>query len=127
MGTCCDNIVSDTLLVNSFYYKGTDVDCPSDTPSPQYWLQYKSEYSAVWFTYEYYDITKEREVEICNEEVRLGEQRVLLSADVVHRLEFYIERFLRSLEVMPLISQGKKWYSTRHYVHVYIQTKVCYF
>lgn len=112
MGICSDNIVGDALLVNSLYCKGTDVDCPPDTSSPQYWLQYKSEYSAVWFSYEYYDITKEREVEICNEDVRLGEQRILLSADVVHRLQFYIERFLRSLEAMPLISQGKKWYST---------------
>ena len=50
-------------------------------------------------------------MEICNEDVRLGEQRILLSADVVHRLQFYIERFLRSLEAMPLISQGKKRYS----------------
>ena len=111
MGTPYSEVNTLPLLTNSFFDedKGTSVDmAPDATPTPKDWLQQRPEYVAVWFSYEYYDISPDREVEICDEVVKIGDQFIVMSPDVLHRVWFYIDGFLKSLEATPLFSKGMK-------------------
>ncbi len=81
---------------------------PEANVTPQEWLQPRDCYQAIWFSYEYYDKGPTREREECKENVIIGEQCFIVSPDVVHRIRFFVEHFLNSLDAAPLISQGRK-------------------
>ena len=81
---------------------------PEASVTPQEWLQPRECYQAVWFSYEYYDKGPTREREECKENVIIGEQCFIVTPDVVHRIRFFVEHFLNSLDAVPLISQGRK-------------------
>ena len=103
VGDVHDSVDLNSLLNGSFF-DGSSVDV---APTSDYWLQYKTEYSAVWFSYDYHDIDEEHKIETCFEKLVFGQHRLILTTDVLHRLEFYIKKnFLASLEATPLLSQG---------------------
>ena len=104
--TCITGVVSGTFFES---LEGTSVDATSgEGLSPKDWLQWKQQYQAAWFSYEYYDKKEpERREEECQEKVRIGEQNIVVSPDVVHRVWFFVNGFLKSLEAVPLVSQGK--------------------
>ena len=73
-------------------------------------------YTAVWFTYQYFDTGPSRLVEECTETLRLGHVTATLSPDVLHRLKHFIQAFGKSLAANRRFSEGKthaRW--ARHY------------
>ena len=107
-------VIADTakVLINTFFQTSPVSLDSSDSsekkaiqPTPEEWLQHKDHYKAVWFSYEYYDKTLSRE-EGCEERIIVGEQCLLLSPDVLHRVWFFVDKFLTSLEAVPLFSKG---------------------
>ena len=102
------------ILQNTFFKElvaegSTNTEAvPKANVTPQEWLQPRECYQAVWFSYEYYDKGLTIEREECRENVVIGEQCFIVTPDVVHRIRFFVEHFLNSLDAVPLISQGRK-------------------
>lgn len=63
-------------------------------------------FKAVWFTYDYHDVSPTASVEECTETLQVGVVNAAVSPDVVHRLELYLLSFKNSLEATPLVSTG---------------------
>lgn len=63
-------------------------------------------YKAVWFTYDYHNVGPVCSVEECAESLRVGPIRGVLSPDVIHRLELFVQAFWDSLKVTPSVSTG---------------------
>ena len=70
-------------------------------------LQPRGEFTAVWFTYEYYDVGPTRQVEELTEILNIGKINGTISPDVTHRLLHFSQAYSRSLEANPLFSEGK--------------------
>ena len=64
-------------------------------------------YTALWFTYQYFDTGPSRSMEECTETLRVGHVSVTLSPDVLHRLQHFIHAFGKSLEANPRFSEGE--------------------
>ena len=64
-------------------------------------------YSALWFTYQYFDTGPSRSMEECTETFRVGHVTATLSADVLHRLQHFIQAFGKSLEANRRFSEGE--------------------
>ena len=79
-------------------------------PLAEHLLAPRPEYTAVWFTYEYYDIGPKHAIEVCEERLELGEVALLLSPDVVHRLTHFSSTFNESVEACPLFTEGIQLY-----------------
>ena len=63
-------------------------------------------YTALWFTYQYFDTGPTRSMEECTETLRVGHVTTTLSSDVLHRLRHFIQAFGKSLEANPRFSEG---------------------
>lgn len=96
------NAALDSILEGTFFHLTTHWV----NPTPKEWLQRKDYYKGVWFSYEYYDKGPDRVEEICHEMIVLGEQGLIASPDVIHRVWFFIDKFMTSLEAVPLFSKG---------------------
>lgn len=83
------------------YSLSSDVD-PSRPPSPS------EAFKAVWFSYEYYDVSPGRQIEECTETLSIGRVKAAISPDVIHRLQHFYETFLQSQEANPKFSEGKQ-------------------
>ena len=75
-------------------------------PLAEHLLAAKPEYTALWFTYEYYDVGREHAIEECTERLLVGEIHALLSPDVVHRVTYFTSAYRESLKAYPLFSEG---------------------
>lgn len=64
-------------------------------------------YRALWFTYQYFDISAARSVEECTETLRVGHITASFSPDVLHRLQHFILALKRSIAANPRFSEGK--------------------
>ena len=64
-------------------------------------------YTALWFTYQYFDTGPSRSMEECTETLRVGHVTVTFSPDVLHRLQHFIHAFGKSLEANPRFSEGE--------------------
>ena len=64
-------------------------------------------YTALWFTYQYFDTGPSRSMEECTETLRVGHVTATLSPDVLHRLQHFIQAFGKSLEANPRFSEGE--------------------
>lgn len=64
-------------------------------------------YSALWFTYQYFDTGPSRLIEECTETLRVGHVTATLSPDVLHRLQHFIHAFGKSLEANRRFSEGE--------------------
>ena len=64
-------------------------------------------YSALWFTYQFFDTGPSRSAEECTEALRIGQVTSTLCPDVLHRLQHFILAFGKSLEANPRFSGGK--------------------
>ena len=65
-------------------------------------------FKAVWFTYEYYDVSPSRQIEECTGTLNIGRVKAAISPDVIHRLQHFYEAFLQSQEANPKFSEGKQ-------------------
>ena len=75
-------------------------------PEHDAYLSRRDAYTGVWFSYVDLDVTREREIEECNQRLLIGKTELFLSLDVVHRLLHFIQGFVSSLEAHPLLSTG---------------------
>lgn len=64
-------------------------------------------YTALWFTYQYFDTGPSRSMEECTETFRVGHVTATLSPDVLHRLQHFIHAFGKSLEANRRFSEGE--------------------
>ena len=87
-------------------------------PNPLRLLESRAEvFTAAWLTYEYYDIGPIRKMEECTEILQLGRAEVIVSLDVVHRLQHFYRAYSRSLEANPLFSEGNLFYKRHELVN----------
>lgn len=103
LGGSSDSATIDRVLEGTFFQS---VSSQWVNPTPEQWLQRKDYYKGMWFSYEYYDKGPDRVEEVCHECVVLGGQSVMVSPDVIHRVEVFIDKFVTSLEAVPLFSKG---------------------
>ena len=78
-------------------------------PLPELLLATKPEFSALWFTYEYYDVGLQHSVEVCQERLEVGEMEILLSPDTVHRVTHFTSAYRESVDACPLFSEGRNF------------------
>lgn len=64
-------------------------------------------YGAVWFTYQYFDVSAARSIEECTETLRVGRVTASFSPDVVHRLQHFLQALKKSMSANPRFSEGK--------------------
>lgn len=64
------------------------------------------DFPAVWFSYDYYDISKERTQEELVERFDFGQVNVMLCAELVHFWQHFSESRNSSLEANPSLSGG---------------------
>jgi len=94
------------LLKYSLYTSQAETEFPLDIDQ-EFLGNLGQPFKAVWFTYFDRDVSSTRAVEECTEVLRVGEVRIALSPDVLHRLELYSLSFFSSLEATPFASTGK--------------------
>ena len=75
-------------------------------------------FRAVWFTYDYYDIGSERSVEVCTASLDVGKVSVVLSPDLLHRVELFYTSFQTSLEATPSFTKGEEHWSADMTTHL---------
>lgn len=97
-----------TLAGSLFDPEPTTVSSNQLPPLAELLLAPRPEFTAVSFTYEYYDVGPKHSIEVCEVRLELGEFDVLLSPDVIHRTTYFISAYTESLEACPLFSEGLK-------------------
>ena len=102
----CD---TELALTGSLFDPEITSATPHDTislPRPELLLAPRPEFTAVWFTYEYYDVGPNHTVEVCEERLIVGEFDLLLSPDTVHRVTHFTAAYRESVKACPLFSEG---------------------
>ena len=104
--TSCD---SDLMCNGSLFDPETQTTPPEKLPLPlpELLLAPRPEFSALWFTYEYYDIGPTHSCEVCEARVAVGEVDVLISPDTLHRVTHFTSAYVESVKACPLFSEGK--------------------
>ena len=75
-------------------------------PLPELLLAPRPEFSAVWFTYEYYDVGPAHPCEVCEVRLLVGEVNFLLSPDTLHRVTHFTSAYSESAKACPLFTEG---------------------
>lgn len=65
------------------------------------------EFSALWFSYDYYDVGEGREREECSEVLRVGKVKGVVCPEVIHCYNQLTEGLASSLEANPWRSSGE--------------------
>ena len=65
------------------------------------------EFSALWFSYDYYDVGEGREREECSEVLRVGKVKGVVCPEVIHCYNQLTESLASSLEANPWRSSGE--------------------
>ena len=95
-----DVVDTSRLLCGTLFDNSSSVDvtashaCTSD------------DFPAVWFSYDYYDVSKERTQEELVEHYDFGQLNVVLCAELVHFWQHFSESRSSSLEANPSLSGG---------------------
>ena len=100
---------TDLVLTGSLFDPET-ITVPPDKqspPLPELLLAPRPEFTALWFTYEYYDVGPQHTIEICDERLMVGEVNVLVSPDTLHRVSHFTSAYSESVKACPLFSEGK--------------------
>ena len=115
-----DNNIVEVMLKRSLFAPPTE---PPSTPdsatielpplSDPDLAELGKDYKAVWFTYQYFDVSAARSVEECTETLRVGHMTISFSPDVLHRLLHFLQAFKKSLAANPRFSEGKALQLTR--------------
>ena len=103
--TLCD---TELVLTGSLFdpkHQGTSSD-QGLPPSPELLLALRPEFSALWFTYEYYDVGPAHPCEVCEERLLVGEMNLLLSPDTLHRVTHFTSAYGESVKACPLFTEG---------------------
>lgn len=81
----------------------------TDQPAtiPEVLSKGRKEFSALWFSYEYYDVGPTHQTEELMEIFNLGWVNVAVSPDVLHRFQHFHHAYSQSLEANPLFSEGR--------------------
>ena len=99
----CD---TELIIANSLFDLTPSTVDQLPPPPAEHLLAPRPEFSAVWFTYEYYDVGPAHSIEVCTERLEVGEMDVLLGPDVTHRLTHFTAAYRGSLQACPLFSEG---------------------
>ena len=103
--TSCD---TELILTGSLFdpqAQGTSTN-QATPPLPELLLAPRPEFSAVWFTYEYYDVGPAHPCEVCEERLVVGDVSFLLSPDTLHRITHFTSAFEESVKACPLFIEG---------------------
>lgn len=97
-----DEFSEEKLVAGSLFDQSTAIG-----PDHDVYLKHRDVFKGVWFSYRNVDVNTDLEVEQCSERMIVGETRLLLTADVIHRLLAFMRSFFESLEASPLLSRGQ--------------------
>ena len=105
--TTCDTELVVTGSLFDPESQGTSSSLQFLIPSPELLLAPRPEFSAIWFTYEYYDVGPAHPCEVCEERLDVGEVNFLFSPDTLHRVTHFTSAYGESVKACPLFTEGK--------------------
>ncbi len=63
-------------------------------------------FKSLWISYLYFDVVASRSIEECLERVAVGRSKMVVSPDIVHRLQHFWSAYSLSMETTPSSSKG---------------------